>query len=180
MLFQSFAGSHRSGVSACNRAPCQPSPRKKADCCYPAARYQTAWVELREATSGLSCSSICFVFCGERMVRTKPARNTGMVQLCPSSSYSLTPQCLMKQLLPSPLPSALLIDNNSLGGSTSLFSFSHPDPTLIKTKMGAGIPTHWQGNSAVLLFVLGQMAPKMVTLPIITTESLYSKNLTNW
>lgn len=176
MLFQSFTGSHRSGVSACNHVCASPPP----------GRRQTAAIQLLgtkqpESSSesqhlGYLCSCICFVFCGKRMVWTKPARNTGVVQICPSLSYSLTSQCLMKQLLPSPLPSALLTDNFSLGGRKSLFSFSHPDLTLIKTKMGARTPTYWQDNSAALLFVLGQ---KLATPPIITTESLYSKNLTN-
>lgn len=132
MLFRSFACSHRSGISACDRALPQPSPRDRADLsAILLLTYQTAWVQVRAPASGLFSSCICFVFCGKRMVGTEAARNMCMVQPCPRLSHSLAPQCLMKQLLLSPLPSALLTENVSLRGSESLFSFSHPHLTTI-------------------------------------------------
>lgn len=121
MLFQSFACSHRSGISAA-------FPRSGRCCCLTAHK-QTAWAKVRDPTSGLFCSCICFVFCGTRMVWTEPARNTGMVQLCPRLNHHLAPQCLMKLLLLS--PSALLCENLFLRGSEFIFSFSHPDLTAI-------------------------------------------------
>lgn len=141
--------------------------------------------EPRDPTSGLFCSCIHFVFCGKRTAWPEPARSRGMVQLSPRLSHFLAPQCLMKQILLSPLSSAPA-GNVSLRGSKSLFLLSHPNiPALTLLKLPAQELGLGQGNSIVLHSVLVQGIrtnnTQKLSIPCIaiTNEHLFSKTLTN-